>query len=147
MFLTIEELKAQTPSQRLQFALDALEEAEKSSAVKVNMTRFHCYEPGWSHCYACLGGVAAIKAFQGNFNEIVDWDSRSDVRAAFDHDYITSFESSLDEARRGYVRSYLYCFDIRVECDDIPVPNYCDYKDGFKAGIREIIEFLKKEGL
>lgn len=147
MFLTIEQLKAQTPSQRLQFALDALEEAEKSPVIGVSMIRYHSYESTWSKCYACLGGCAAIKAYQGHFNKIVTWDSRGEAMADMGSDYVAEFEASLDSARKGYIQEYLSYFNIKSNHDDMKVAFYGDGTDSFKQDMRKVIDYLKSKGL
>lgn len=152
MFLTIEQLKAQTPSQRLQFALDALIEMEQSTLFRVDMGTYHSYDAKQGDggiCFACLGGAAAIKAIKGNFNELVNWGCTHEASNAAGDLFIKEFEYSLDYARRGEIGNYLKMFN--MECGKIEknyvVVDYMDSPEDFKDDMKSIIKLLKENGL
>lgn len=147
--MDIEELKKQTPSERLQFALDALEEMEKSDLYRVDMGTYHTYSDGV--CFACLGGAAAIKAINGGFNTVVRWQTTDNAaHSSDDWSFTKNLEYSLDYARQGQLSDYLEYFERPLSwyiIDDFDVEEYRIDPSRFKQDIREMIAYLKNKGL
>lgn len=60
-----EQLKKLKFYEVIDLGLKGLEKAEKpGSPVKVDMNLYHGYKPSQNICFACLGGLATIEAFQ-----------------------------------------------------------------------------------
>lgn len=151
MITTIEELEAQTPSQRAQFALDALEEAEKSELFEVNMSHYHCFN--YNKCFACLGGLAAVKAIQGDFKRPFKVSTQSELKNVLDSpdevEFIINFEDSLNSFRLGYIGSYFAQMGIDSSHGDRfnqVVPGYHTNPDRFKFMLNDIIKRMKERG-
>jgi hypothetical protein len=151
MITTIEELEAQTPSQRAQFALDALKEAEKSELFEVNMSHYHCFN--YNKCFACLGGLAAVKAIQGDFKRPFKVSTQSELKNVLDSDFevgfIINFEDCLNSFRLGYIGSYFAQMGIDSSHGDRfnqVVPDYHTNPDRFKLVLNDIVRQMRERG-
>ena len=147
---SILELKAQTPSQRAQFALDALEEAEKSPLYVVKMNIYHNYTQ--TQCFACLGGLAAIKAIQGDFSKTFPVVSQTGLYSRLDYEtatYIIKFEDSINYLRMGSIDLFFDYMGLDYSAGALfnrDVAGYYSDPLKFKEDIKEITKHLQSEG-
>lgn len=151
MITTVEELKAQKPSQRAQFALDALEEAERSELFEVDMSHYHCFN--YSKCFACLGGLAAVKAIQGDFKRLFKVSTQSELKNVLDSpdevEFIINLEDSLNSFRLGYIGSYFAQMGIdssHGERFNRVVPDYHTNPYRFKFLLNDIVRQTRERG-
>lgn len=148
----LEKLKAQTPSQRAQFALDALEEAEKSPLYVVKMNIYHDYTEAEGKCFACLGGLAAIKAIQGDFSETFPVVSQTGLYSLFDYKtatYIIKLEDSINSLRMGSIDLFFDYMGLDYSAGALfnrDVAGYYSDPLEFKEDIKKIIKHLQSEG-
>jgi hypothetical protein len=148
--LNILELEAQTPSQRAQFALDALEEAEKSPLYVVKMNIYHDYTEG--KCFACLGGLAAIKAIQGDFQSVFPVVGQCDLYNRLDYEtasHIIKFEDSINSLRMGSIDLFFDYMGLDYSAGALfnrDVAGYYSDPLKFKKDIKEITKHLQSEG-
>jgi hypothetical protein len=149
---SILKLKAQTPSQRAQFALDALEEAEKSPLYVVKMNIYHDYTEAEGKCFACLGGLAAIKAIQGDFQSIFPVVTQSGIYNRLDYEtasYIIEFEDSINSLRMGSIDLFFDYMGLDYSAGALfnrDVAGYYSDPLKFKEDIKEITKHLQSEG-
>lgn len=144
-------MKREKPSERLQFALDALIEAEKPEApVKPDMYFWHKIDSfDNSKCFACLGGLAAIKRFDLDYkagdgeSEAVCSSSKYDLKTVDD------YELSLNNFRTGIVSIAFGHMGI-PEDEGQPfnrsITSYHRNQEQFKDDIRQLIKDLQAAG-
>lgn len=154
MYKSIKELKAQKPSERAQFALDALEEMEKSDLYRVDMGIYHNFTE--SICFACLGGAAAIKAIKGSFKERTEIIGQYQLRLILDvgvksevH-FFVDFEDSINSLRMGDVGDAFGLMGYSEMLGDRFNRVIADYMNVspelFKKDFRKLIKDLREAG-
>lgn len=139
------QMAAQKPSERILFALDALEEAEKSPHFEIDMHRYHTIANDTGICFACLGGCASIKLLKGGFdtkftNEDVPDFKQSDV---------VRYEKSLNALRIGEVGLSFQIMNLdRGEgaCYDRHITQYYNNPEQFKVDMLKLVNDLKEDG-
>lgn len=142
----ITSIEAEKPSERILFALQALEEFEKpDSKVRPNMTKFF-FKNSEGICFACLGGMAAIKRFNLDIDQIHIYSDRYlYVQKSILHDY----EESLDSARLGWISYMFKEMGLPPNQGGLFTRSITDYKEdpvAFKQELRQLAADLEKAG-
>lgn len=153
------------PSQRLEFAAQAIEAFDKRPDGKINMSVWFGYE-GYEDvdgttCYACAGGSAAFYAVNGQ-ESAKEWNNRRDAsmlvyygNGNWFQSPIGTFENSLDLARGRQWWDFLSCFNMhREDLANAPLPDV-DYlypyrgtkKEDVVKSFREAADFFRGHGL
>lgn len=144
-------LHTEKPSERLRFAMLALLDAEKEdSLVKPDMKIWHGVRG--VQCFACLGGLAAIRRF--NLNPMVDSLGESLVTMGVSlytkaHVDVGNYEGSLDSFRIGVTGFAFGQMGLPMEEGAKFSRTICDYHkspDGFKKDMENLILDLKESG-
>ena len=86
-----------TPSERIEFALEAMKEIESTGGHGIHMGTYHSVR--LNDCFHCCGGAAALKKFVKK----TEWtDTKKIMSLRFNPD-ICRYESSLDYAKEGMI--------------------------------------------
>lgn len=138
------------PSQRIRFALEALERAEQPDApVKPNMAHFHTKVD--DQCFACLGGLAAIEEFGlkpltcGRFTHEIrssGWEKNTNI--------IEDYEESLDYLRVGMIEKGLGTMGLKKPDEMESHVLIADYRRNpakFKSDMHRLADQLEGFGL
>jgi len=135
------------PSEMIRFALVALNESEKfGSAVKPDMNTFHHMNES-GVCFACLGGLYAIKRFNLNPKSY----SKIEIRTSSGktNDFVFGHEDILDSLRLGRVEEALSLAEIQFADAyklDRVISDYAKDPDGFKSDMNLLARQLELLG-
>lgn len=152
----------ESPSERIEFALEALEEFEANPNCVIDMNHFH-YING-SVCFACFGGAAAIKR-ANKIGELIqsrhqlfdsgDWldipvDQLDSNGAKLDIILqIGEYEASLDRARVGNVSSMFRRMGLDSDDGSLFDREICYYSgnsERFKSQMKQLAADLREAG-
>jgi len=165
-------LDLELPSDRLIFALKALNWFEKQPQCKVDMNTFHSIETRIDDltgmqkhtCIACMAGAAAIKRYNepglleairkaGGSNNS---DSENDIYRFISitgqpHETIMMFEHGINLVRLGYIVDYVSYFYQsccpRTAIFKVEVADYHTNPKQFKCDMQAIVRYLQSLGL
>lgn len=153
--------KDEKPSERIDYALEALVKFENRKGCEVNMDEFHSYNsPNFSSdykidetCFACLGGAAAIqRVIDSELHDekelIIDRDLIAHVTGD-EEDTVMEYEASLDAARCGDIPNmFLWMGFPYLEGRPFNryIADYHDYRDAFFEDMRKLSSELKAAG-
>lgn len=162
------------PSDRLLYALKALDWFEGQKKVRVNMAAFHdvgsetpSQYPANPVCIVCLAGATALKLYSKEVsiqdciaNKI--WgitgfvtlmaskvkERKTPITSLLDE--VTKLEFSIDSIRRGQVQHYLLTMGVSLHMSKViarlGVEDYHINPDQFKCDLRAVVRYLQSLG-
>ncbi|NDU95784.1 hypothetical protein [Spirosoma terrae] len=131
------------PSERIQFALDALIKAEQpGSCVTPRMGTWFYTPDDSNHCFACLGGMAALEKTGLTVQEHVRF------REQF-YNELHVYEDTLDDARDGNLEEMFAKMGLSRKIGvkfDRELVQYWEDPEQFKTDLRTLISDLQSAG-
>lgn len=150
---TIKQL-APKPSDALQAMVDGLLTQNEREDFKIDMQVFGKIDEAGKICFGCAATCAIQQLTGKNFTPENDAVGNYRIKADFlevDKRELGEFEYTMDNARKGDLKELFYFYDLEDNFDFNKYNNRfflttVDWEEQLPA-IRELIEFLRSEGL